>query len=153
MDGAPAYPGGYSDYIVNHERAPGVGPLAAFRGENGDQYGKGAPNPDQLQAYIDNGCHYFRELQPSQRYFRHANLDYLAWAHDVGFIGSTNQVVLHVYSEVMQKFRLAARGHGDIQPPDSHRARVERFFDPLPFWYAPFEEAMVDEVRNSPCMR
>ncbi len=142
-DGAPAYPGGYSDYIVNHERAPGVGPLAGFRGKDGDQYGKGEPNPNQLEAYIENGCHYFHELEPSQRYFRHANADYLNWAQSVGFVGSSNQIVLHVYSEAMQKFRLAARGHGDIRPPEQHRARVEAFFDPLPFWYAPFEEAMV----------
>src|SRR4029077_5865607 len=25
-EGAPRYPGGYADYIVNHERRPGVGP-------------------------------------------------------------------------------------------------------------------------------
>ena len=52
--------------------------------------------------------------------------------------------MLHVYSEAMQKFRLAARGHGEVCPPEIHRARVEAFFDPLPFWYAPFEEAMVE---------
>ena len=45
--GAPKYPGGYADYIVNHERTPGVGPLAGFRGADGKSYGKGAPNPDQ----------------------------------------------------------------------------------------------------------
>ena len=49
-DGAPQYPGGYSDYIVNHERAPGIGPLAGWRGEDGDSYGKGAPNPNQLRG-------------------------------------------------------------------------------------------------------
>ena len=26
-EGEPRYPGGYPDYIVNHERRPGVGPL------------------------------------------------------------------------------------------------------------------------------
>src|SRR3546814_20845966 len=30
-DGAPQYPGGYPDYIVNHERSPGIGPLAGWR--------------------------------------------------------------------------------------------------------------------------
>jgi len=44
----------------------------------------------------------------------------------------------------MQKFRLAAEGHGDIQPPDEHRDRVKTYFDPLPIWYTPFEEAEVD---------
>ena len=40
--------------MVNHERRPGVGPLMGWRG-NGDEIGRGAPNPDQLQRYIDNG--------------------------------------------------------------------------------------------------
>ena len=30
---------------------------------------------------------------------------------------------------------------GRIQPPDSHRERIRRHFDPLPFWYQPFEQA------------
>jgi len=32
-DGSPKYPGGYRDYIVNHQRKPGIGPLAGWRGE------------------------------------------------------------------------------------------------------------------------
>ena len=36
----------YADYIVNHERRPGVGPLAGFRGEDGTGQGRGAPNPN-----------------------------------------------------------------------------------------------------------
>jgi len=28
-----------------------------------------------------------------------------------------------------------------VQPPDSHRERIRRHFDPLPFWYQPFEQA------------
>jgi len=43
----------------------------------------------------------------------------------------------------LQKFRLAARGHGAAQPPEEHRVRVETYFDPLPFWYAPFGEVDV----------
>ncbi|MEL7543854.1 MAG: molybdopterin-dependent oxidoreductase, partial [Pseudomonadota bacterium] len=30
-DGTAKYPGGYPDYIVNHERTPGIGPLAGWR--------------------------------------------------------------------------------------------------------------------------
>ena len=52
-DGAPKYKD-YADYIVNHQRRPGVGPLAGFRGD-GTQFGRGEPNPDQMQRYIDNG--------------------------------------------------------------------------------------------------
>jgi anaerobic selenocysteine-containing dehydrogenase len=62
----------------------------------------------------------------------------------MGLIGAPNQIVLQIYVEAMQKFRLAAEGHGDIQPPDEHRERVKKYFDPLPIWYTPFEEAAVD---------
>ena len=144
-EGAPRYPGGYPDYIVNHERAPGIGPLAGWRGADGAQPGRGAPNPDQLARYIENGCFWKQELPEGLAYYKHANKDYLEWAADYGFIGKAEQIVLQLYSEPLQQFRLAARGHGDAQPPEEHRARVETYFDPLPFWYAPFEESLLDE--------
>ncbi len=143
-DGSPKYPGGYSDYMVNHERAPGIGPLAGWRGENGDQHGVGAPNPNQLDRYIENGCFWSHHFDDDQKFYKFANKNYLEWAKSVGFIGNTEPIVLQVYSEVMQKFRNAARGHGEIQPPDRERARIEAYFDPMPIWYEPFEHAMVD---------
>ena len=43
----------YADYIVNHQRRPGVGPLAGFRGEDGTGRPDAAtPNPDQLATGI-----------------------------------------------------------------------------------------------------
>ena len=56
------YPDGCKDYIVNHERQPGVGPLAGWRG-NGDQFGKGKVNKNQIQEYIENGCFHNHEFQ------------------------------------------------------------------------------------------
>ena len=144
-DGTARYPGGYPDYIVNHERAPGVGPLAGWRGKDGTKFGSGEVNPNQLEKYIENGAFHMHHLPPEQRYMRHANKAYLEWAKSVTFVGNTDPIIFQLYSEPLQKFRLAARGHGTVQPPDSHRARIERFFDPLPFWYAPFEGGMIDE--------
>jgi sulfite dehydrogenase (quinone) subunit SoeA len=138
-DGSPKYPGGYPDYLVNHERLPGIGSLAGWRGENGDSHGTGAVNPNQLDRYIENGCFWSHEFPENQRYYKHANRDYLEYAASMGWIGSSDQIVLQIYSEPMQKFRLAARGHGNITPPAEHRARVEGYFDPLPTWYRPFE--------------
>ncbi len=143
-DGAPKYPGGYADYLVNHERAPGIGPLAGWRGAEGEAEGRGAPNPKQLERYIENQCFWHMKLPESQRYFRHANKDYLEWAVSFGLIGHADQIVMQIYSEVLQKFRLAARGHGDHQPPERDRARVEAYFDPLPIWYPPLEDAGVE---------
>jgi sulfite dehydrogenase (quinone) subunit SoeA len=145
-DGKPKYPEGYADYIVNHERTPGVGPLAGFRGVDGKSYGKGAPNPDQLKKYIANGCFHTHHLESDQRFYKHANKSYLEWAKSVGFTGSSDQIIFQLYLEPMQTFRLAARAHGPVQPPAEHRKRVEAYFDPLPFWYPPFEEAALDSA-------
>ena len=143
-DGSPKYPGGYSDYLVRHERTPGIGPLAGWRGADGTGQGAGAVNPNQLERYIENGCFWHHELTPDQRYFKHANAGYLAFAKSVGFVGSTDPILIQLYVEPLQKFRLAAQGHGAVQPPDRLRARVETFFDPLPFWYPPFEHMDAD---------
>ena len=143
-DGAPRFPGGYADYLVNHLRAPGIGSLAGYRGADGSLEGKGDVNPRQLEQYVENQCFWRHELAPEERYFKHANQAYLRKAVDFGLIGAPNQIVLQLYVEAMQKFRLAAEGHGDIQPPDRHRERVRTYFDPLPIWYMPFEESTVD---------
>jgi anaerobic selenocysteine-containing dehydrogenase len=137
-DGAPKYRD-YADYIVNHERAPGVGLLAGWRGADGEHEGKGAPNPQQLDRYIEHDGFWRSEIPESARYFKMANCDYLAWSARMGFISKVEPVVLQLYSETLQKFRLAAQGHGDVQPPEQHRERVARYFDPLPLWYEPFE--------------
>ena len=143
-DGTPKYPGGYPDYIVNHERKPGIGTLAGWRGAAGDQQGNGDPNPDQLKAYADNNCFWHEEMPETMHYYKHSNRNYLEYAKQRGFIGSSDPVVLQIYSEPLQKFRLAAAGHGDQVPPEEHRARLQTYFDPLPIWYPPFEEAAVD---------
>ena len=90
-DGAPKYPGGYPDYIVNHERAPGVGPLAGWRGRNGDRHGRGEPNPKQLEKYVENQCFWHMGLADSQKYYKHANKEYLDWAVSLGFIATAEQ--------------------------------------------------------------
>jgi anaerobic selenocysteine-containing dehydrogenase len=145
-DGSPRFPGGYADYMVNHERAPGLGPLAGWRGKQGEAQGRGAVNPDQLKRYIENGCHWFYELPDHVKYYRHVNWDYLDWACFFGFLGRTEPIIHQLYSEPLQKFRLAARGHGVVLPPPEHRPRIEAYFDPIPFWYQPLEESLVDET-------
>ncbi len=125
----------YADYIVRHERAPGVGLLAGWRGADDAQDGIGAPNPGQLERYIEHDCFWHREVPAAGRYYKMANRDYLEWARSLGFVGSSQPIVMQFYAESLQRFRLAARGHGAAQPPERDRARVDRFFDPLPFWY------------------
>jgi anaerobic selenocysteine-containing dehydrogenase len=142
-DGSPKFKD-YPDYIMNHQRMPGVGPLAGFRGEDGTKAGVGEPNPNQLQKYIENGCFWRHHLPPEQLYFKHANKAYLEGSKAMGLIGKSDQIVLQIYSEPLQKFRLAAQGHGAKQPPAHLRARVETYCDPLPIWYAPLEQQLHD---------
>ena len=141
-DGSPKYRD-YADYIVRHERVPGVGLLAGWRGADGGEEGKGAPNPGQLQRYIEHGGFWHAPVPASGRYFKMANRDYLQWAQRFGFVPNDAPIVLQLYSETLQKFRLAAQGHGPHQPPEQHRQRVAAYFDPLPIWYEPFEGVQV----------
>lgn len=146
-DGSPMYRD-YADYMVRHERAPGVGLLAGWRGEDGSLHGKGPPNPEQLQRYIDNGGFWREEIPEHARYYKMANRGYLEWAQRFGFVGSAEPIVLQLYSETLQKFRLAAQGRGAQQPPIEHRERVATYFDPLPIWYEPFEGSEIDAVNR-----
>ena len=143
-DGSAKY-ADYADYIVNHQRKPGIGPLAGFRGLTGEDDGRGDPNPNQLGAYIANGSFWHRDIPASAKYYKMANMAYQDFAVDMGFYDSPQPYDFQIYSEVLQKFRLAAQGHGDIQPPDHLRARIDRCFTPLPTWYPPFEGSAVDE--------
>jgi len=144
--GEPLY-SSYADYMVRHERKPGVGPLAGFRGEDGTAVGRGAPNPDQLNRYIANGSFWRHHLPAEQLYYKYSNSRYLADAKAMGLIGDDSKITLQIYSETLQRFRLAAEGHGPVVPPERLRERVARFMDPLPFWYTPIEETAVDRTR------
>ncbi|TIS80798.1 MAG: formate dehydrogenase, partial [Mesorhizobium sp.] len=119
----------YADYIVNHERTPGIGPLAGWRGKNGDAIGKGEVNPDQLQRYIDNGGFWHHGFADDQRYYKMGNRAYLDFAVQMGFISKADPIIFQLYSEPMQRFRLAARGHGKVQPPEAERDRIEAYMD------------------------
>ncbi|MGB0207283.1 MAG: molybdopterin oxidoreductase family protein [Candidatus Puniceispirillaceae bacterium] len=144
--GAPMYDD-YADYIINHQRKPGIGPLAGFRGTDGTKSGRGEPNPNQIQAYIDNGGFWMEEIPEDAKFYKHANQAYQDWAVEMGFFDSPQPVTFQLWLEPLAKFQLAAKGHGDIQPPDHLRQRIIDCFDPLPNWYAPFEgDLLADET-------
>jgi sulfite dehydrogenase (quinone) subunit SoeA len=134
-DGAPAFTD-YADYITRHERRPGIGPLMGFRGA-GDQIGRGAPNPDQLQRYIDNGGFFTHHIPQAAQYYKPWNTAYQDWAVELGLYDSPQPYIFNLYLEPLRRFQLAADGHGPHQPPDHLRARIRTTMDPLPIWYAP----------------
>ena len=142
-DGSPKY-ADYEDYIINHERKPGIGPLAGFRG-NGEKSGRGEPNPGQIEAYKANGAFWHKKIPEEGRYYKMANMAYQEFAVEMGICDTPQPYAFQIYSETLQKFRLAAEGHGDIQPPEHLRPRIKTCFTPLPTWYPPFEGEVVSD--------
>jgi anaerobic selenocysteine-containing dehydrogenase len=132
----------YPDFIVRYETAPGsgIGFLTGWRGKDGEQSLRGEPNPRQWEMYAANNCVHHYAMPPEHQYMRNWNRGYLLWAQQVGLRRDADPITIHLYSEFMQRFRLAAQGRGEgRQPPERLRERVATYFDPLPFWYPPLE--------------
>ena len=132
----------YADYIVKHQRKPGIGPLAGFRGEDGTAIGRGAPNPRQLERYIENGGFFLEPVPKEALYYKPWNKAYQDWAVKMGFYDSPQPYAFSLYCEVLQRFRRAAQGHGKRQPPEHLRSKLIEVMDPLPHWYAPLEDQL-----------
>ena len=134
----------YRDFITRWEKEPGIGFLAGWRGAQGDEPLRGAPNAEQWQRYIDNECFFREELPPSARYFRFANRDYLAYAKRAGWITSDEPIIIELYSETLRKFQRAGEGKGERIPPQEYqRRRLREYCRPLPFYYTPLEQERV----------
>ena len=138
-DGAAMYRD-YADYIVNHERKPGIGPLAGFRGD-GTAVGRGAPNPDQIARYIANGGFFTHPVPAEASYFKPWNNAYQDWAVRMGLADKPQPYLFQIYCEPLARFQNAAKGQGARQPPDHLRQRIIDTMSPLPIWYPPFDEA------------
>ena len=138
----------YPDFIVNFQPQPGIGFLMGWRGEDGSQHLRGAPNPQQWQRYEENGCFFQYHLPEGMRYMRNWNREYLDFAQAQGWRHKNDVVQLALYQDSLQIFRLAALGRspspGCRKPPPHLAARVATYFDPLPFWYPPLEVAHTD---------
>lgn len=134
----------YADYIVEHQRKPGIGPLSGWRGLGGTKTGRGEPNPEQLERYIENGGFHETPIPNEARYFKHANTAWQNFAVEMGLQDAPIENVFQLYLEPLRKFQLCAEGKRTPQPPETHRERIIASFDPLPIWYPPFEGAGLD---------
>ena len=135
----------YPDFIVNYEAQPGIGFLMGWRGADGTEHLRGAPNPKQWEMYAKNDCVFSHHLPETMHYMRNWNREYLDYAKDKGWRQKNDVVQLTLYSDTLQSFRLAAKGQtAGRQPPEHLRERIATYFDPLPFWYAPLEDAAID---------
>jgi anaerobic selenocysteine-containing dehydrogenase len=141
----------YTDFIVNFETEPGsgIGFLAGWRGKGGEKSMHGEPNPRQWEMYAKNNCVFQYHLPRSYQYMRNWNKGYHEWAARTRLRRYTDPIVIQIYSDVLQKFRLAAQGKGPSKrrPPAALAKRIETYFDPLPFYYAPLETQATDLER------
>jgi anaerobic selenocysteine-containing dehydrogenase len=135
----------YPDFVVRFEPQPGIGFLMGWRGVDGTQHLRGAPNPKQWEMYAKNNCVFQQHLPADMHYMRNWNRAYLDFAKEKGWRQKNDPIQLALYSDTLQSFRLAAQGKtSGRQPPDHLRERISTYFDPLPFWYPPLEEACTD---------
>ncbi|MGR3563078.1 MAG: molybdopterin oxidoreductase family protein [Heliomarina sp.] len=137
-DGSQKY-ADYADYIVSHERRPGIGPLAGWR--VGDGAGRGEAPPDQIDRYIENGGFWIKHIPEECAYYKPWNSAYQDWAVETGFYDKPQPYLFQLYVEPLRRFQLAAEGHGDRQPPEALRDRIKIKLDPLPIWYSDGEDA------------
>lgn len=137
--GAPLYRD-YADYITRHQRRPGVGPLAGWRGEGGESHGRGAPNPDQLARYIEAGGFWTAEIPEGARFMKPWNAAYWDWAVGLGLADAPAPYPVELWSRPLRRFQLAAEGKARRRPPERLRARLGAAMDPAPVWYPAGEE-------------
>jgi anaerobic selenocysteine-containing dehydrogenase len=96
--------------------------------------------------YAQNNCVFHHKLPRSYQYMRNWNKGYLEWSQRNRITRYAEPILIHVYSEVLQKFRLAAQGRGITRKPPAHLAkRIETYFDPLPYFYEPLETQASDK--------
>ncbi len=140
----------YPDFVINYETEPGsgIGFLAGWRGKGGEKFMRGEPNPRQWEMYAKNNCIYHYHLPRSYQYMRNWNQGYLEWAQHHRLTRYAEPIMIHIYSEVLHRFRRAAQGKGmSKKPPEHLKKRIETYFDPLPFYYEPLEAQLSDNAR------
>ena len=142
-DGSQKYDD-YANYIINHIRKPGIGPLAGFRGD-GSSSGRGEVNPDQLNQYIENGGFFVEHIPTGSNYYKPWNNSYQDWAVSMGLFDNPQPYLFQLYVEPMRKFQRAAEGFGERQPPEHLREQIKLVLDPLPIYYPPLENTPINE--------
>ncbi|WP_395003910.1 molybdopterin-dependent oxidoreductase [Cypionkella sp.] len=137
-DGSPKFKD-YADYIVNHIRRPGVGPLIGYRGD-GSAEGRGDANPEQINRYIENGGFYQAHIPAEASFYKPWNARYQDWAVETSLYETPQPYLFTIWSEPLRRFQMAGEGLGAHQPPEHLRAGLMQTMDPLPIWYEPAPE-------------
>lgn len=142
----------YPDFITRFETAPnsGIGFLAGWRGKDGEKSLRGEPNPDQWKRYAENNCVFHYKMPVEHQYMRNWNRGYLDFSKANALRQKNDPIMIAIYSDILQKFRLAAKGQRPGSTPPEHlKSRIVKYFDPLPFWYPPLEDEVTDLEKYS----
>jgi anaerobic selenocysteine-containing dehydrogenase len=137
----------YPDFITRFQTTPesGIGFLSGWRGKDGDKPLRGEPNPNQWQRYAENNCVHQYHMPPEHQYMRNWNKGYLDFSKENALRQKNDPIMIAIYSDILQRFRLASTGkRPGAQPPEHLKARIYKYFDPLPFWYPPLEDEATD---------
>ena len=137
----------YPDFITRFQTAPdsGIGFLGGWRGKDGEKPLKGEPNPNQWEKYAENNCVHQYHMPPEHQYMRNWNKGYLDFSKENALRQKNDPIMIAIYSDILQRFRLAATGkRPGAQPPAHLKDRIYKYFDPLPFWYPPLEDEVTD---------
>jgi anaerobic selenocysteine-containing dehydrogenase len=137
----------YPDFITRFQTGPdsGIGFLSGWRGKDGEKVLKGEPNPNQWQKYAENNCVHQYHMPPEHQYMRNWNKGYLDFSKENALRQKNDPIMIAIYSDILQRFRLAATGkRPGAQPPAHLKDRIYKYFDPLPFWYPPLEDEVTD---------
>jgi len=137
----------YPDFITRFQTAPdsGIGFLTGWRGKEGDKPLKGEPNPHQWQKYAENNCVHQYHMPLEHQYMRNWNKGYLDFSKENALRQKNDPIMIAIYSDILQRFRLASTGkRPGAQPPPHLKERIYKYFNPLPFWYPPLEDQVTD---------
>jgi anaerobic selenocysteine-containing dehydrogenase len=84
-------------------------------------------------------------MPPEHQYMRNWNKGYLDFSKENALRQKNDPIMIAIYSDILQRFRLAATGkRPGAQPPEHLKSRIYKYFDPLPFWYPPLEDEATD---------
>src|SRR6056297_4074260 len=80
------------------------------------------------------------------QFYKPWNAAYQDWAVKIGLYDAPQPYLFSLWSEPLRRFQLAAEGKHRLRPPEHLRERLHSTMTPLPSWYPPFEETLVDET-------
>ena len=138
-DGSARFPKGYADYLVHHERRPGIGLLAGWRGADGAERAAASPTPISCSATSSTAASgrtsWRRKRATTRTPIASISTRRARWASSSVPSRSRCSCTARSCRGSVWRRKVTAR----CSRPRLHRERVRGYFDPLPFWYAPFE--------------